>query len=149
VTAFAWGALLALGLAAAAPAAAQTPTGTANPAAASEVEILRQRVATYWAARVTRDATAFWQLIEPRGKGRMTAEEYAAQGASVKYTGYRVEEATIDGNFATVKVRLVGVPELPLMRSSASQSIPQASVIDDQWVRVRGAWYRVVDKLEQ
>ncbi len=148
MTAFSRRALLFLALVLPAPALAQAPGGTPAPAA-GEVEALRQRVATYWAARVARDPATFWRLIEPRGQGRMTAEEYGAQGASVKYTGYRVEEATISGNFATVKVRLVGVPDLPLARGGASQSVPQASVIDDQWVRVRGAWYRVIDKLEQ
>jgi hypothetical protein len=120
----------------------------AKPGAAAEIDTLRQRVAAYWAARVAQDSATLWRLIEPRAQGRMTAEEYAAQGASVKFMGYRVEDATISGNFATVKVRLVGVADLPLMRGGA-QTGPQASVIDDQWVRVRGAWYRVIDKLEQ
>lgn len=145
MTAFVWGALLSLALAA--PAIAQT---SASPAAqSSEVDALRQRVASYWAARVARDSAAFWRLVEPRAQGRMTAEEYASQGSSVTYTGYRVEEATINGNFATVKVRVVGIPQLPLTRARGTATGPHAALIDDEWVRVRGVWYRVVDKREE
>jgi hypothetical protein len=146
VTAFVWGALLSLALAA--PAIAQTsalPAAESTAAGSTEVDALRQRVASYWAARVARDSAAFWRLIEPRAQGRMTAEEYASQGANVTYTGYRVEEATINGNFATVK----GVPQLPLTRARGVAVAPHAALLDDEWVRVRGVWYRVIDKVEQ
>jgi hypothetical protein len=132
-----------------APAASPASEPAAKPPAAAEIETLRQRVAAYWAARVAHDPDAMWRLIEPRGQGRMTAGEYAAQNAGAKLVGYQVDEATISGNFATVKVRLVGQVTLPLMRGGGAQSVPQASVMDDQWVRVRGTWYRVVDKLDE
>jgi hypothetical protein len=110
----------------------------------ADVLALRERAAAFWAARVAGDAQAQWQLLEPRGKGRLTAQEYGADLGGGRYLAYQVEDATVNGFFATVKVRLLVQQVLP--PSSARRSIPpQATVLDDGWIRIGGVWFRRLD----
>lgn len=123
--------LLALG------AVAPSPGNTASDA---EVQTLRERAAAYWAARMTGDDKVQWDLLEPRGRGRVTPQEYAAERRGIQYLGYQIETASIDGFFAVVKVRLLF--QVPQLASVA----PQTVLMDDRWVRVGGAWYRQLDE---
>jgi hypothetical protein len=120
-----------------APAAAST---VPEPSEA-QVQSLRERAAAYWAARMSGDDRTQWELLEPRGQGRLTPQEYATERKGIKYLGYQIEDATIDGYFATVKVRLLFQPLLQRMVSVPVQTV----LMDDPWVRVRGTWYRQLD----
>jgi hypothetical protein len=106
-----------------------------------QVQMLRERAAAYWAARMAGDDKLQWELLEPRGKGRLTWQEYAAERRGVRYLGYQIEDATIEGYFATVKVRLLFQPVLQRMVSIPIQTV----LMDDQWVKVGGTWFRQFD----
>jgi hypothetical protein len=107
-------------------------------------EALRQRAAAYWAARLAGDERAQWDLLEPRAKGRLTPKEYASErGENVRYLGYQVESASVEGYFATVKVRVMFEATLPRV----GRIPPQAVVLDDRWVQVGGIWYHQVDDI--
>ena len=123
-----------------APSASATPTPIASPA---DVENLRERAAAFWAARVAGDFTAQWELLEPRGRARMTAAEYAAGRGAVKYLAYQVEDANANGYFANVKVRLLVQPILPGARRPVN---PGAVMVEDNWVRIRGVWYHALEQ---
>lgn len=128
-----------------APTNAPTAAFPGAPAATiGDVERLRERAAAFWAARVAHDPTKQWELLEPRGQGRVTAAEYGGVVRAVKYLAYQVEDANVHGYFAKVKVRLIVQPVLP----SAPQRrvAPAAVVIEDSWVRVRGTWYRTLEQ---
>jgi hypothetical protein len=111
---------------------------------ASEAEILalRERAAAFWAARVAGDFETQWQFLEPRWKGRMTAAEYGSDLTGGRYLAYQVEGATVNGFFATVKVRLLVQQVLPLSAAGRTRVSPQASVVEDGWIRIGGVWYR-------
>jgi hypothetical protein len=118
------------------------PTSTAPEADGS---VLRDRAAAFWAARMAGDVEGQWQFLEPRGKGRLTAEEYAPPSTGGKYLGYQVEGVTINGYFATVKVRVLLLQNIPL--SGAHRSIPpQVVIAEDPWIRIGGVWYRRIDE---
>jgi hypothetical protein len=142
-------------LAAAASAGAQPPAGPpapagASPAAAtapSDLDALRERAAAFWAARVSGDRDAQWQLLEPRGRGRLTAEEYAAGRGALKYLAYKVEDATTSGPFGTVRVRILA--NVNILTPTARALPPQAVVVLDRWVRIGGVWYRSLDESER
>jgi len=127
--------------------AAQTSVASATPAGSeADVLALRERAAAFWAARVATDLQSQWELLEPRGKGRVTAQEYGEGRGAVKYLAYQVEGATVTGLFATVKVRVLIQPVVP---SPSGSRIPaQATVVDDAWVRISGVWYRRLDEGE-
>jgi len=139
--------VLAIGLAALAGAGCATQSAPvaapAAPPAASEAQVktLRERAAAYWAARMNGDDKTQWDLLEPRGRGRITVQEYASERKGIKYLGYQVEDATIEGYFATVKVRLLFQPLLQRMANVPVQTV----LMDDQWVQVGGNWYRQFD----
>jgi hypothetical protein len=103
------------------------------------VQVLRQRAAEYWAARVARDGQTQWELLEPRGRGRTTPEQFAGPGGT--YLAYQVEDATVKGYFATVKVRVL----VQLVLPSGGAPRMKSAVIDDRWVRVDGVWYHTFD----
>ena len=136
-------ALIALSVLTAPVAGASESESNRSPAASTEdVRILRERVAAFWAARLAQDAKAQWELLEPRGRARLAAQEYAGFRMAVRYVAYHVEDATVDGYFAVVKVRLMFQASLPSGRSVGIQS----SLAEDYWVKIGGTWYR---RLEQ
>jgi hypothetical protein len=122
------------------------PTTATGPALGSprDVENLRSRAAAFWAARMTVDATKQWELLEPRGRGRLAPAEYGGVPRAVKYLAYQVEEANVIGYFATVKIRLIVQPVLPI--ASQKAVAPSAVVIEDKWVRIQGTWYRALEQ---
>jgi hypothetical protein len=134
------------------PAQGVTPPPAAAPDSAdsSDLETLRQRAAKFWAARIAGDFTTQFELIEPRGRGRMTPSDYAGQRGAIKYLAYEVEEArpsSANKHFARVKVRLLVQPVVP---SAPNRRIPpQVTVIGDRWVLVGGAWYRSFEQGEE
>ena len=140
-------AVMAVGLVAlggggcAAPARMESTSPAAAVVSGDQVQALRERAAAYWAARMAGDDKGQWELLEPRGKGRLTPQEYVAGKTSIRYLGYQVEDATIDGYFAIVKVRLLFQPILPRMASVAVQTV----FMNDQWIRVGGIWYRQLE----
>jgi hypothetical protein len=129
------------GVAWGAPAAAESTSAPGQTVSPAEVQTLRERAAAYWAARMAGDDKGQWELLEPRGRGRLTPQEYAAERRGLRYLGYQIEDANIEGYFATVKVRLLFQPILPRLTSVA----PQTVLMDDRWIRVGGAWYRQLD----
>ncbi len=123
----------------------QSSSASSAPTASeADVSTLRERAAAFWAARVAGDPEGQWQLLEPRGRGRITAQEYAAAPTGGRYLAYQIEGATVNGLFATVKVRLLVQQILPT--PAASRPLPpQAVVVEDGWIRIGGVWYRRLD----
>jgi hypothetical protein len=145
------GALLALGWATSAvaqtsPAQQTTASDAAAPgSSAADVDSLRERVAAFWAARVAGDFAKQWELLEPRGRGRISVAEYAPQSV-VKYLGYQVEDANVKGYFASVRVRLLVQAVIPTAQNR--KIAPSAVGVKDVWVRIQGTWYRSMEQGE-
>jgi len=120
------------------------PQGSAAPAPVVSdegVQALRERTAAYWAARMAGNEERQWELLEPRGRGRVTAKEYASERSGLRYLGYQVEDASVSGYFAIVKVRLLFQPTSPKLSNIPVQTV----LLDDHWIRVGGLWYRQLD----
>ncbi len=115
--------------------------------ARDDVQVLRERVAAFWAARAARDFRAQWEFLEPRVKGRVTADEYLAGRGGVQYLGYQVEGATVTGAFATVKVRVLAQPAAAAL-FAGRRVIPQTVLLGEPWIRVGGVWYRRLESDE-
>ena len=127
------------------PSVSSTPASPTPLGSEADIQTLRQRAAEFWAARVAGDPEAQWKLLEPRGKGRLTAREYGAEPGGGRYLAYQVEGATVNGIFATVKVRVLVQMILP--PSSTIRAAPrQVSIVDDGWIRIGGVWYRRLDQ---
>jgi hypothetical protein len=126
------------------PKATVVPTGgTAAQPAQDEALTLRQRTAEYWAARVARDYKTQWELSEPRLKGRITAEEYAQGKGAIHYLGYEVGDASIDGNFAKIDVKVIARITVP---NSRAKPVVRTQTVPDAWIKVEGVWYRRADQ---
>jgi len=118
---------------------------SAPVASEAEVLALRERAAAFWAARVAGDLETQWQLLEPRWKGRMTAAEYGSDLTGGRWLAYQVEDAAVNGYFATVKVRVLVQQALPPSAAGRPRITPQATVVEDGWVRIGGVWFRRLD----
>ena len=129
---------------AAAQGASSTPPASAGAVATSDDERLRERAAAFWAARVAGDPKAQWELLEPRGRGRLTPLEYVPGPGAMKYLAYQVENATVNGYFADVTVRILVQPILPTTHKSKIG--PSSTVVTDRWVRIGGTWYRSLEQ---
>ena len=125
------------------------PASSAPTASEAETLALRERAAAFWAARVSGDIESQWQLLEPRWKGKMTAAEYGSDLTGGRWLAYQVEGATVNGAFATVKVRVLSQQMLPPSASGRVLARPQAGVVDDGWIRIGGVWYRRLDPAAQ
>jgi hypothetical protein len=135
----------ALALPSLAQDSSNAPATPASTVPAGDIDQLRERAAAFWAARVAGDMKGQWELLEPRGRGRVTPAEYAALRGAVKYLAYQVEDATVDGYFGTVKVRLL-VQILPPSVQQRRTIPPSGALVSDRWVRVGGTWYRSVEQ---
>jgi hypothetical protein len=120
-----------------AEAPAAPPSATADG-----LDSLRQRAAEFWAARVATNAQTQWDLLEPRGRGRMTVSEYAPIRGPLKYIAYQVEDATVNGSFAVVNVRLIVLAAQFVQRGIG----PQVVKVPDRWVKIEGTWYRSLEQ---
>jgi hypothetical protein len=127
-------------------APAPAPSAGEKPAASEgDTQVLRERVAAFWAARLAGDPKAQWELLEPRGRGRLSIQEYTSDRGAVRFVAYQVEDATVTGYFALVKVRVMFQPILPSARRIGIQTI----LAEDRWVKVRGVWYRQLEEEDQ
>ena len=126
------------------PGGSQSPSAQppAPVASAEDVQALRERVGAFWAARLAGDPKVQWELLEPRGRARLTIQEYGSDRGALRYIAYQVEDATVNGYFAVVKVRVMVQPILPSGRRVGVQT----TLAEDYWVKIRGIWYR---KLEE
>ena len=125
---------------------AQSGSSSSAPAPSdAEMTELKERAAAFWAARVAGDAETQWKLLEPRGRGRMTAQEYAPTPTGGRYLAYQVEDASVKGLFAMVKVRVLVQQILPTSAGRSQRLAPHASVVEDGWIRIGGTWYRRLD----
>jgi hypothetical protein len=124
------------------PVAAGPVKATANP----DIERLRERAAAFWAARVEGDSKSQWELLEPRGRGRLTPGEYAPARGALKFFAYQVEDATVRGHFADVRVRLLVQPNLPPTSARTTNMGPATTVVKDRWIRIGGTWYRSLEQ---
>ncbi len=141
-------AVAALGVLALSAGASAQPSSSAPASVRSseDVETLRARAASFWAARVRGDVNAQYQVLEPRGKARTSPAEYGGAPGAVRYLAYQVEDATVKGFFATVKVRLVFQPILSTTTTRPTVVPPASVVVEDRWIRIQGVWYRVLEQ---
>jgi hypothetical protein len=129
-----------------APGVAGSPPASGDPAS-GDIDRLRERAALFWAARLAGDTKAQWELLEPRGRNRMTPAEFAPPPGVVKHLAFQVEDATVDGYFATVNVRLlVQITPPAVQRQQRVQT--SSHLVSDKWVRIGGVWYRSLEQEE-
>jgi len=130
-------------------AATASPPAASEKASEAEVQVLTERAAKFWAARVAGDLETQWQLLEPRWKGRMTASEYGSDLTGGRWLAYKIEGAAVNGRFAQVKVRLLVQQNAAPASPSQVRIRPQATVAEDAWIRIGGMWYRRLDPGER
>ena len=113
----------------------------AEPRPEASLEELKKRVLAYWEARARKDYRAEWELLEPRARARISADEYG-RGRMVQYLAAQVEGAERRGNFARVAVRLLVRVTHPLLPGGART---ESTTLGDHWVLIGGTWFRSLE----
>ena len=121
---------------------ASPSVGTSEAAAAASLAELKKRAQAYWEARVKKDYRGQYDLLEPRARARVSADEYG-RGRSVEYLAVQVEDAERNGNFGRVAVRLLVRLTAPPPLRVAPRT--ESTLLQDHWVAIGGQWYRSLE----
>ena len=137
-------ALAGLGLACWALAALAAPSvwgeeGAAGGAVAGDEQALRQRVAAYWDARVSRTAEVF-DFYAPPDKGGPQKARDVSEGGNILFRTYEIEDIKIEGDSALIHLRVS--TDLHLTRPSGNAQVQRDAQIRETWVKVETTWYK-------
>jgi hypothetical protein len=129
------------------PAAPVPPSSSAESGGQAVVDDaalaeLKKRALAYWEARVRKDYRAEYELMEPRARARVSADEYG-RGRNIEYLAAQVEGAERLGNFARVSIRVLVRIVAPVPFRVAPRT--ESSSFQDHWVMIQGTWYRSTD----
>jgi hypothetical protein len=102
-----------------------------------EVLILRQRVEEYWAGRVRGDYRRQWDCWA------LHCGRYDRRRGAIDYVGYEVGDVKIEGNSATVHVKVTARITLA---GSQAKPVVKTVTMPDAWVKAKGIWYRRADQ---
>jgi hypothetical protein len=111
----------------------------AGGAGAGEERILRQRVASYWDARVARAANVF-DFYAPADKGGPQKAGEVSEGGNIIFKSYEIKDIEIDGDSALVHLYVSA--DIHLDRPSSAAQLQRDAQIHEAWVYVDSTWYK-------
>lgn len=122
--------------------AASTAAAQAKPASEAE-KAVRARVEEYWKVRATMNLQNLQPFYEPAFRTKYAPDVFARDFRRLnrfapEFMG--VEGVGIDGNKATVKVKLRTKPDV-------LQGQELISVVEEVWLNVDGGWFRQSEAL--
>jgi hypothetical protein len=114
------------------PLAAQE-TGKTEPEAG-----LKARGQAFWEARIKEDYAAQYGLLEPKVRREMSLTNYIQAQGPLQYLEARIEGVQIDEAQGVLTVRTLIRIKHPLLERQK-----QEVVVQEEWVKRQGEWYRV------
>jgi len=95
---------------------------------------LRQRAVKYWNSKLTGDMITCYQLEEPAYQKAVPISQYV-KGGNVIYKDVSVKDIQIDGDNATVTVKLHYI--IPALGSR----LVFPDTVKDRWKKIDGKWF--------
>ncbi|MGO9614120.1 MAG: hypothetical protein ACLPX5_13965 [Dissulfurispiraceae bacterium] len=109
---------------------------------AEKEALLRERVNAYWKGMLDKDLRATYELHDPFYRARIPFNSYASQRGPMVYQAYTLENMTIEGNVAEVKIKVTyDVPKLQMLGKETSIASKEV-VAEDTYLFLDGTWYR-------
>ncbi|MCG2721652.1 MAG: glycoside hydrolase [Thermodesulfovibrionales bacterium] len=107
-----------------------------------KARLLRERVNAYWKGMVKKDHKVTYSIHDPFYRVRVPYDSYVVHRGPMVYKAYNIENVRIQGNEATVKVKVnYEVPKLIVL--GRETSIPLTEVVtEDMYLFIDGTWHR-------
>lgn len=104
--------------------------------------LLRARVNEYWKAMIKKDIRTVYMIHDPFYRARIPFDYFNAHRRLMIYHNYSIEGIKIEGNIASVKLRVkYEVPKL-IIQGKESSIPPKEIVAEDTYLFVDGKWFR-------
>ena len=105
----------------------------------SPEERLLPRAEEFWAARVAGDSITCYKLEEVSKTGKQPASAYVRGHGGLIYKSAEVTETDVNGEDATVKVKLSYIiPALGSRNTFNTETVDRWKLIDDEWYHHQG-----------
>jgi hypothetical protein len=100
---------------------------------------LRERVRSYWDARIASDLLATYTLHEPAFRRTVTLTAFLQGRGVTKVLEHEILGEQITGDLGIVKVKVKSTVTHSMLVKPVE---PSWAEFEEQWVRVDGEWYR-------
>lgn len=94
---------------------------------------------SYWDARIASDLLAIYTLHEPAFRRVVTLTSFLQGRGVTKVLEYEILGERIEGERGIVKVKVKSTVTHPMLIKPVE---PSWAEFEEQWVRVKGEWYR-------
>lgn len=101
-------------------------------------ESLKARGQAFWEARIKEDYAAQYGLLEPKVRRQMSLTNYIQAQGPLQYLEAQIEKVQIDEAKGVLTVRTQIRIRHPLLERQKQQI-----VVQEEWVKRQGEWYRV------
>ena len=104
--------------------------------------LLRERVNAYWKGMLKKNMKVTYEIHDPFYRARIPFDYYASHRGPMVYHRYSLEEVRIEGNVATVKIKVnYDVPKIMILGKETS--IPPKEVLtEDTYLFIDNKWFR-------
>lgn len=113
--------------------------GTQTTVASDPALRLRERVRSYWDARIAGDLPATYTLHEPAFRRVVTLTSFLQGRGVTKTLEYEMLGERIEGELGIVTVKVKSIVTHPQLIKPVE---PSWAEFEERWVRVNGEWYR-------
>lgn len=104
--------------------------------------LLRERVKAYWEGMIKNDMKTPYETHDPFYKARIPFEYYVSHRGPMVYNAYSIEGVNIQGNIATVKIKVTyEIPRITILGKETSMP-PKEVTAEDTYLFLDGTWYR-------
>lgn len=104
--------------------------------------LLRERVKAYWKGMIKKDLKTTYEIHDPFYKARIPFDYYSAHRGPMVYHSYNIEDLKIEGNEATVKIKVkYEVPKIIILGKETFMP-PNEITAEDTYLFIDGTWYR-------
>lgn len=104
--------------------------------------LLKQRVNAYWNAMIRKDIKTVYQIHDPFYRARIPFEYFSSHRGPMVYHNYSIEGIRIEGNIASVKIKVkYEVPKF-IIQGKESSIPPKEVVAEDTYLFLDGKWFR-------
>lgn len=104
--------------------------------------LLRERVKAYWVGMINKDMKTPYETHDPFYRARIPFEYYVAQRGPMVYNAFSIDDVNIQGNIATVKVKVTyEIPKITILGKDTSMP-PKEVTTEDTYLFLDGTWYR-------
>lgn len=104
--------------------------------------LLKKRVEAYWEGMTKKDMKTTYEIHDPFYRARIPYEYYVSHRGPMVYLAYSIEDMKIQGNIATVKIKVkYEVPKITILGKDTYMP-PKEITAEDTYLFLDSTWYR-------